>query len=34
MMLKAIDDMGNITIMPLIVEAYTLIPQIQNVTNT
>jgi hypothetical protein len=34
MTLRAVDDMGNTTVMPLIVEAYTLVPQIQNVTNT
>ncbi len=34
MALRAIDDMGNIAIMPLVVEAYTLIPQIQTVTKT
>lgn len=34
MALRAVDDMGNTTIMPLIVEAYTLVPQIQTITNT
>ncbi len=34
MSLKAMDDIGNTTIMPLLVEAYTLIPQIQSVTKT
>jgi hypothetical protein len=34
MALRAIDDMGNIAIMPLVVEAYALIPQIQTVTKT
>lgn len=34
MMLRAIDDMGNTTVMPLIIEAYALIPQIQSVTST
>lgn len=32
MSLKAIDEMGNTTIMPLTVEAYTPVPKIQNVT--
>ncbi len=34
MMLKAVDEVGNTTIMPLSVDAYTLIPQIQSVTTT
>lgn len=32
MSLKAVDEIGNIAIMPVIVEAYALIPQIQEVT--
>ncbi len=34
MSLKATDDMGNTTVMPLQIEAYVLIPQIQIVTPT
>lgn len=34
MMLNAVDEVGNTTIMPLSVDAYTLIPQIQSVTST
>ena len=34
MSLKAIDNMGNTTIMPLQIEAYAVIPQIQSVTPT
>lgn len=32
MSLKAVDEMGNTTIMPLTIEAYTPVPKIQNVT--
>ncbi len=32
MSLRATDEMGNVTIMPVKIEAYSLIPQIQNVT--
>jgi FG-GAP-like repeat len=34
MMLKAVDALGNMTTMPLIVTAYTPLPQIQSVTST
>lgn len=34
MSLRATDEMGNTAVMPLQIEAYTLIPQIQNVTTT
>lgn len=34
MSLQATDEMGNTTIMPLQIEVYTLIPQIQNVTTS
>lgn len=34
MVLKARDSMGNTTIVPFIVEAYALIPQIQSVNST
>jgi hypothetical protein len=34
MSLKAVDNMGNTTIMPLQIEAYAVIPQIQSVTPT
>ena len=34
MNIRARDTMGNTITMPLVIEAYTLIPQIQSVTNT
>ncbi|MBC7503535.1 VCBS repeat-containing protein [Candidatus Gracilibacteria bacterium] len=34
MVLRAVDEVGNTTIMPLSVDTYALIPQIQSVTNS
>lgn len=34
MSLKAVDEVGNISIMPLVIEAYALIPQIKEVDST